>query len=207
MTTLFLIRHAENSYIEKGRLAGWLPGIHLNPDGQAQAEALAEVLRPVHLRAICSSPLERAMETAQPLAAAKRLEVQAFEPLLEVDFGRWAGQSLRLLRRRKLWRIVQSAPGRMRFPEGESFVEAQARAVRGIETLAERYRGLRSAVACFSHSDIIKLIVCHYLGMPIDSFQRLSVDPASISVLQLYPAGARLLVLNDRRATQASQQG
>jgi probable phosphomutase (TIGR03848 family) len=205
MTTLFLIRHAENSYIEQGRLAGWLPGIHLNSSGLAQAEALVEVLRPVRLRAIFSSPLERSMETAQPLAEAKRLEVQAFEPLLEVDFGRWAGQSLRMLRRRKLWHLVQSAPGRMRFPEGESFVEAQGRAVRAIEALTEKYRGRRSAIACFTHSDIIKLIVCHYIGMPIDCFQRLAVDPASISVLQLHPAGVRLLALNDRMATRASQ--
>jgi probable phosphomutase (TIGR03848 family) len=206
MTTVFLIRHGENDFVKKGRLAGWLPDVHLNARGRAQAEALARELQPVKLRAIFASPLERAVETAEPLARSKGLPILERAGLSEVNVGRWQGQSLRLLRRRKLWKIVQHAPSMARFPEGESFIEAQARAVAELEAIMKENKGRRAAVACFSHSDIIKLIIAHYLGLSLDLFQRLTVQPASISLLHMGDGIARILSVNDTRAAEGAKQ-
>jgi probable phosphomutase (TIGR03848 family) len=206
MTTVFLIRHGENDFVKKGRLAGWLPDVHLNARGRAQAESLAKILGPVKLKAIYASPLERAVETAEPLARAKGLPILERAGLSEVDVGRWQGQSLRLLRRRKLWQTVQHVPSMARFPEGESFTEAQARAIGELETILQKHKSRRAAVACFSHADIIKLIIAHYLGLPLDLFQRLTIQPASISLLQMGDGFARIVSVNDSRAVEHARQ-
>jgi probable phosphomutase (TIGR03848 family) len=206
MTTVFLIRHGENDFMKKGRLAGWLPHIHLNERGRVQAESLAKHLQPVKLQAIYTSPLERAVETAEPLARAKGLPLLKRAGLTEVDVGRWQGQSLRLLRRRKLWQTVQHVPSMARFPEGESFTEAQARAVAELENILREHKSRGAAVACFSHSDIIKLIIAHYLGLSLDLFQRLTIHPASISLLHMGDGFARILSVNDSRACEGSRQ-
>ena len=134
MTTILLIRHGENDYVKTGKLAGRLPNVHLNARGKLQADALAEILKPVRLRVIVSSPLERAMETAAPLAASKKMEIIVRENLSEIKYGQWQGASLKRLQRRKLWRIIQTIPSLARFPQGESFPEAQARIVSELET-------------------------------------------------------------------------
>jgi len=206
MSTVYLIRHAENDYVKKARLAGWLSGVHLNAHGRAQAEALAEVMQPVKLDAIYASPLERAVETAEPLAKAKGLQVIERAGLIEVDVGRWQGQSIRTLRRRKLWQLVQQAPSLARFPEGESFTEAQARAVAEIDNILSAHRGRKAAIACLTHADVIKLIIAHYLGLPLDLFQRLTVLPASISLLHISDGYTRLLKLNDGRAAERARE-
>lgn len=206
MTTVFLIRHGENDFVKKARLAGWLPGVHLNARGLAQAESLARILQPVRLKAIYASPLERAVETAEPLAMAKGLQIIERAGLSDVDVGRWQGKSLRLLRRRKLWQTVQHAPSLARFPEGESFTEAQARAVAELEGILNEHRHRNVAVACFSHADIIKLIIAHYLGLSLDLFQRLTIHPASISSLQVSDTSARVLRMNDSRAAEGAGQ-
>ena len=131
---MLLIRHAENDYVKTGKLAGRLPNVHLNARGKLQAAALAEILEPVRLRAIISSPLERAMETAAPLAASKKKEIIVRENLSEIKYGKWQGASLKSLRSRKLWRVIQTIPSLARFPNGESFPEAQARIVSELET-------------------------------------------------------------------------
>ncbi|HLA99309.1 MAG TPA: histidine phosphatase family protein [Anaerolineales bacterium] len=195
MPLLLLIRHGENEYVTNGRLAGRSPGVHLNDKGKSQAQAIAERLKPVPIKAIYSSPLERALETAAPLAEAKNLEIIPRQGLSETDFGDWQGKTLKSLRRRKLWRLVQSAPSRMRFPGGETFAECQLRVTQELEAIAAQHKP-KEMIVCFFHSDPIKLAVAYYLGMPLDYFQRLMIAPASISSLLLSVAGARLLNLN-----------
>jgi len=195
MPIVLLIRHGENDYIKKGRLAGRMPGVHLNKNGHQQAQALAERLAGAPIKAIYSSPLERALETAQPLAEALGLEIISRHGLIEVDFGEWQDQKLKGLGRSKLWKVVQQAPSRMRFPGGESFAEAQYRICREIDELASLH-GEKDLFVCVTHSDPIRLAVAFYLGMPLDLFQRLSVSPASITALMIGETGSRLLTLN-----------
>lgn len=195
MPIILLIRHGENDYVKKGRLAGRLAGVHLNQKGREQAAALAARLKDAPIKAIYSSPLERAMETAEPLAQALGCPVQPRDGLIEVDVGQWQEQRLKGLARTKLWKIVQLAPSRFSFPGGEAFAAAQYRMTREIEAIAAGHEP-KDLVAVFSHSDPIKLAVAYYLGMPLDLFQRLHVAPASITALMLGEMGAYLLTLN-----------
>lgn len=183
MTDILLIRHGENDYTHKGKLAGWTPAVRLNEKGQAQAGAVAERLTSAPIKAIYSSPLERAMETAQPLAKAKGLSVHKLEGVGEVRYGEWTGKSIKALSRTKLWAVVQRRPSAMEFPGGETLRAVQSRAVDAIETLARRHP--RHFVAVFSHGDVIKLILAHYLGAPLDMFQRIMISTGSVSHLRL----------------------
>ncbi len=202
MADLLLIRHAQNQYSAEGRLAGRRPGVHLDDRGRAQAAALAEILTGFKLKAIYASPLERALETAQPIAKAQGLKVIQREGLGEVHFGRWEGRSLKALRRRKLWPMIQANPSQARFPDGESFAEAQLRIVAEIERLRATHKGRKQAIACVSHADPIKLAIAYFLGLPLDLFQRLVVEPASISILAFHGHATRLARLNDTRASR-----
>ncbi|HEY7582775.1 MAG TPA: histidine phosphatase family protein [Acidimicrobiia bacterium] len=194
MARLLLIRHAPTS--ETGRmLSGRLPGKSLSPQGREMAEALASELRSVRLAAIYSSPLERAVETATPIALAQRREVIVHEGLLEVDYGSWSGRSLKSLYRLRLWRVVIRTPSRAGFPGGESIAEAQHRMVSTCEELAALHKG--KTVALVTHGDPIKAAVSHFLGQPLDLFNRIAIAPASVTVLDL-PSGGwpRLVSLN-----------
>lgn len=195
MTQLLLIRHGENDYTRTGRLAGWTPGVGLNEAGRKQAQALAEKLKAAPIAAIYSSPLERARETAAPLAEAKKLDVQIVEGLGEVQYGQWQGKSLKRLARTKLWRTVQGLPSAMQFPEGETFRSVQSRAVNAIEALVQAHP--KDLVAVFSHGDVIKLVVAHYLGLPLDLFQRIMIATASTTILRLGHGQPALVKLND----------
>lgn len=196
MPVVLLIRHGENEYVKKGRLAGRLDGVHLNDTGRVQAAALAEALTKIPLKAVYSSPLDRTMETAAPIAEAHKLAVVPRKGLLEVDFGDWQDKTLKQLSRRKLWKVVQSQPAHARFPKGESFAQAQLRIVEEINALCAQHKP-KDIFVCVGHSDMIKLAVAYYLGLPLDLFQRLSVQPASVSTLMLHPeGGARLINLN-----------
>lgn len=196
MTELFLIRHATNTYVSTGRLAGWTPGVALNEDGRAEAEALAERLANTRFAALYASPLERTIETAQALAKRHpSLTVQPLDGVGEVRYGEWQGAKLSRLRREKLWPLVQSYPSRVQFPEGETIRQAQLRAVDAVEHVAQLHP--RDRVAIFSHSDIIKLIVAHYLGAHIDLFQRIEISPASISIIALGPGRPHIVCVND----------
>jgi probable phosphomutase (TIGR03848 family) len=195
MPTLLLIRHGANDFVGR-RLAGRTPGVHLNERGRQQAETLAAILAKAPIKAVYSSPLERAVETAEPLARALGLTVQVCDGLTEVDFGRWVGKTARQMARTKLWKVVQWSPSQARFPAGESFTEAQGRIVAAIESILAAHAD-GDLVACVSHSDAIKLALAHYLGLPLDNFQRLHVDTASISVLHFPKDGfPRLAHLN-----------
>lgn len=195
MTILLLIRHGENDYVKEGRMAGRLPGVHLNERGREQAEALAEKLKEAPIKAVYSSPLERTMETARPIAAALGQEVIPRPGLLETDMGEWQDRKLKGLTRLKEWRVVQLAPSLLRFPGGESFAECQQRIVSELETLRSLHDP-DAMLACVFHSDPIKLATAYYLGLPLDLFQRLTVLPATITTLQIGDGFSRLVGLN-----------
>jgi probable phosphoglycerate mutase len=188
MTTLLLIRHGQNDFVGK-RLAGRLPGVHLNERGRQQAQTIALALCKAPIKAIYSSPLERAIETAEPLSQALHLPVQISPGLIELDFGTWTGKTGKQMARTKLWKVVQQAPSKMVFPAGESFVQAQQRIAAELESIAAAHDE-KDLVACFSHSDAIKLAVAYFLGMPLDNFQRLAVDVTSITTLTLPKEGS-----------------
>ncbi len=194
MPTLLLIRHGDNDFVKKNKLPGQQPGIHLNERGRKQAEALAGSLKELPIEAIYSSSLERAMETAEPLAAALKLEIQPRPTLMDLNVGAWTSRSLKLLNRMKAWTIVQRAPSRFHFPEGESFLQAQERIVTELDAIAKAHpKGL---VAVVFHSDPIKIAIAYYIGLPFDYFQRLVIGTGSVSILGLHELGAALLALN-----------
>ena len=205
MPLILLIRHGENDYVKKSRMAGRLPGVHLNANGKAQAQALAEKLASAPIKAIYCSPLERAVETAQPLASALSQEVIIRQGLIETDIGEWNGQTLKSLRRLKIWRTVQNAPSLFRFPGGESFAETQHRVCRELEAICSGLEP-KDMVACITHADPIKLAVAYYIGLPLDNFQRLAVSPASITALYIGEASSQLLNLNFDLSFNMSKQ-
>jgi probable phosphomutase (TIGR03848 family) len=192
-TSLLLIRHAQNDWVGE-RLAGWTPGIHLNDEGRAQAAALAGRLAEVPLAAVYSSPLDRTLETAQPIADAHHLPVRVREALGETRYGDWTGRSLKELETEELWPVVQVYPARARFPNGESLREVQARMVAELDAICDAHPTQVAAIV--SHADPIKLAVAHYLGLPLDLFQRLSVSPASVTAFVLTRFGPRLIFFN-----------
>jgi len=194
MPTLLLIRHGENEYIKKNKLPGQQAGIHLNERGRKQAAALADSLKELPIQAVYSSSLERALETAEPLAQALKLEVQQRPALMDINIGAWTGRSLKMLNRVKAWAIVQRAPSLFHFPEGESFLQAQERIVSEVDAIAKAHS--KGLVAVVFHADPIKLAIAHYIGLPFDYFQRLAIGTGSVSILGLHEFGAVLAALN-----------
>jgi probable phosphoglycerate mutase len=195
MPLLLLIRHGENDYTKKRKLAGYTPGVHLNEHGQEQARQLADSLKGVPIKAIYTSPLERAMETATPIAQARNLQIQIDPRLMETNVGKWQGRSLKSLMLNKHWKVVQRAPSRAQFPEGETFYECQARVTAALDEICRKYKQ-QDIVVCVFHADPIKLAVSHFIGLPLDHFQRLSCDTGSLTVLYVGEMGAALIKLN-----------
>jgi probable phosphomutase (TIGR03848 family) len=195
MPIFLLIRHGETDYNKKMHIAGRLPDVHINKKGQQQAQALADKLGVVPIKAIYSSPLERTLETAVPLASALNLEVIPLPGLLETDCGEWQGQSIKKLRRLKIWQSVQEHPSLFHFPGGEWIGECQHRMVQVIESLRLKH-AYQDVLACFSHADPIKQVLAYYLGLPLDNFQRLAIDTGSITALQVSDSGSRLIMMN-----------
>jgi probable phosphoglycerate mutase len=196
MTTILLIRHAVNDFVKTGKLAGWTPGVHLNDEGKAQAEALGKRLADAPIKYLYSSPLERTMETATAIQQHHpHLAVQTNDQIGEVRYGDWEGQAIAALTSRKMWKIVQEYPSRAVFPNGEAMRDVQVRAVKVIEEFVLRHP--REMIAVVSHADVIKMILAHYLGMHLDQFQRLVVAPASISALELGHSRPYVASMND----------
>lgn len=193
MMNLLLIRHAVNDWVGD-RLAGWTPGVHLNNEGQAQAATLVQRLADVPLAAVYSSPLERTLETARPLAQAHGLTIQVRAGLGEAQYGDWTGRSLKELKDDKMWPVVQVYPSGARFPGGESMREVQARIVADLDTIRDAHPD--QTVAVVSHSDPIKMAVAHYTGLALDLFQRITIDPASVTAFLFTQYGPRLICLN-----------
>ncbi len=194
MSVVLLIRHAATR-VTGTRLTGWAPGFHLSAEGREQAERLAERLDGVPIRGIYSSPLERCRETAEPLARRLGLTARVRPDLGEVRFGDWTNRTLAQLRRTKLWRNVQLTPSTVRFPGGESFLEVQERSVREVLRIADAHPD--DVVAAVTHADVIKLLLAHFAGMHQDAFQRLVVDPCSVSVVAIQDGVPRVVKLND----------
>jgi probable phosphomutase (TIGR03848 family) len=193
MRLLLLLRHAVTDHTG-ARLSGWTPGLHLSEEGRQQAKDLAERLGPVPLDALYASPLERCQETAAAIADAKGLAVETLEEVGEVRYGDWTGRTLKELAKEPLWKVVQATPSAARFPGGESLYQMQARAVQAIERLRAAHP--EQTVAVCSHADVIKALVCHYLGMHLDLFQRVVVSPASLTAIAFGPV-PYLARLND----------
>jgi probable phosphoglycerate mutase len=187
MTILLLIRHGENEYTATGRLAGRLPGVNLNERGRKQAVTLAGALGNAPIKAIYSSPLERTLQTAAPLAAILGLDVLAESGLMEADMGKWSGRPLKQLRKLKAWKTLQEKPSAFRFPGGESYIEMQTRSVEAVNRIIASHP--EDLVACFSHGDILRLLAAHFLDIPLDSFQRLGIDTTSITQVHINKEG------------------
>lgn len=203
MTTIILVRHGENDWVKKHRLAGWIPDIHLNENGRKQAKAAAERLSHLPIKAIYTSPVTRCAETADYISQATGIKPVELEDIGEVRYGEWEGKKIKTLAQKPLWRVVQFFPSRMRFPKGETLRGVQSRAIDALETLCEQHP--KDVIVVVSHADLIKLVVAHYLGVHIDLFQRIVISPASCSVLMLPPGGAgvRVLRINDDGPLQA----
>lgn len=200
MTAVFLVRHGRSSANTAGVLAGWTPGVHLDDVGRAQAQRVGASLSAVRLKQIIASPLDRTVETAHAiLDAQSRLGEIALDARLgECHYGSWSGKKLSQLSRRALWRTVQSRPSAVRFPGdgGESLVEMQARAVSAIHDW-NSVLGTSASYAVVSHGDVIKSILADALGMHLDMFQRIVVDPGSISVVHYGENGPSVVRMND----------
>ena len=194
MGLVFLVRHGLTG--QTGRLLyGRTPGIDLDARGTAQAEALVGRFEGIRLTAIYSSPLERCVQTVEPLAAARRLTVRTDDAFLEMEAGAWTGRTLAQLRRTKAWRTVQQTPSDFVFPGGEAFMDAQARVVTAIDRLAARHR--KGSIVVATHGDIARIALAHYLATPLDDFQRIVIDTAAVSVVLLGADRPHVLLVND----------
>lgn len=191
MATIVLVRHATTAATGK-RLGGWTPGVHLDEAGRGQAGRTARMLAGLPITAVYASPLERTQETAKIVAKPHGLRVRTRRDIGEVDYGDWTDKPLGQLRRRSLWPVIQHTPSRVTFPGGESMRGMQSRAVEAVESLAAEHTG--ETVVAVSHADVIKAVLAHFLGMPLDTFQRLLVSPASASVLHLAEGAPPMLL-------------
>jgi len=201
---LVLIRHAHSEANAAGILSGRLPNVHLSEKGLEQSEHLAVRLGNFPVATLRISPMERCFETISPwinsivLPNNPRFEPIIDQELTEVDYGSWSGKKLAVLSKNKLWKIVQEAPSRMYFPSGEGIAQMQSRAMTSVhEAVSTKTKG---AAVIVSHGDVIKSIVASALGMHLDEFQIIVIDPASISILDFSTTKPRVLLLNDSRS-------
>lgn len=195
-TTILFVRHGTTA-TTGSVLPGRAPGLHLSERGIEQATALAERLKDLSRKptALYVSPLERAKETAAPIASALRLRPVVDKGLLECDFGLWTGKRLATLARRAEWRAVQHAPSTFRFPEGESFSEMQLRMWEAVTKIVKRHRN--RTVIVVSHADPIKAAVTYAQGVPLDLFQRTVISPCSLSAVAFTGGTPIVLCVNN----------
>jgi len=190
-TLVLLVRHGQTPTTGK-LLPGRAPGLHLAEQGVQQAQrAAARIAELPTVDAIYASPLERARETAAPIAAARGLRTRIDKGLLECDFGDWTGAELKALMKLPQWNTVQRAPSTFTFPGGESFLAMQTRMVSAIDRLRAAHLG--GVVVCVSHADPIKAAVAHAMGTHIDLFQRIVISTCSITAIA-YGAGAPVVL-------------
>jgi broad specificity phosphatase PhoE len=192
-TRVLLIRHATCDPVGH-ILAGRTPGIGLNEDGRAQAAALAAALRTEPLSAVCSSPLQRAMETAAAIAAPHGLPVLEVAGLQEIDFGEWTGSSFADLAGDATWHDFNVLRGTTRVPGGELVLEVQARAVAALLLLVQQHAG--ASIAIVTHGDVIRAVLGHLLGMPVDNLLRLEIAPAAVSTVVFDGRSPRVIGVN-----------
>jgi probable phosphomutase (TIGR03848 family) len=194
MTTYLLIRHALCDPVGHV-IAGRTPGVSLNAAGRRQAEALGSRLAELPIEAIYSSPLERAIQTAEPIARQKGLAVTQLPGLNEIDFGNWTGRALADLEAVIEWQRFNTYRSGSRIPGGETILEVLSRTLQEMEQL-QRIHGPRSLVAVVSHADVLRAMIAYLMGMPLDHMLRLELAPASVSIVELQSYGPRLLLLN-----------
>jgi probable phosphomutase (TIGR03848 family) len=184
---ILLLRHAPTG--ETGKtLTGRLPGVSLSPAGIAMAEELADSLADTRLSAVYTSPIERCRETAALVGRRQGMRARVRSAFIEADYGSWSGRPLKSLYRLKAWQQLMAEPTRFRFPGGETLLEVQHRAVQGLQRLADEHRQ-NDMIAVCSHSDVIRVTLAHYLGMPLDLVHRLDVRPASTSIVDVHRGG------------------
>jgi probable phosphoglycerate mutase len=192
VSTLFLlIRHGQTDMIGK-RITGRMPGVSINKEGEEQARRLVRL----QADAIFSSPLERAIQTATPLAEHLGLRIQIDESFSEVDFGTWSGKTIPELEALADWKLYMQFRSSFRVPGGELMLEVQRRVVDALARLATQYP--EKTVAVFSHADVIKAAVLHYAGAPLDLIDRIEIYPASLSRIRLFDWGPKISAVNER---------
>lgn len=191
---VYLVRHGHSTANAKSILAGRDFKVKLSKSGQSQALSLASYLRDVEFAGFYSSPLPRCLETLQPLLANHGgAIIEELLGVIEMEYGDWSGKKLATLSRNKLWRTIQDRPSLVRFPSGESFMEMQNRALESVRQVAIPGKNI---LIC-SHGDVIKAIVSGFLGLHLDQFQRITIDPASITKIVISGDSAKLLSLNE----------
>lgn len=212
MPTALFVRHGRSSANTSGVLAGWMPGVFLDPTGEEQAAALGARLAAAELPVVLvvSSPLDRCVQTADRLVeelarAGRSVQRRVDDRLGECHYGAWTGRAIADLAKEELWRVVQQRPSQARFPDSaaygaESLTEMQERALRAVRETDERLaaaHGPDCAWVAVSHGDVIKSILAQAAGAQLDDFQRLHVDPASVSVVHYTSQKPFVLRLND----------
>ena len=190
--TIYLLRHGHSTANAKSILAGRDVSVSLSPRGIEQAQAVMHELGERKFAKIYSSPMPRCLETLRPLAGKSKLKIEKDGGLIEMEYGDWSGKKLLMLSRKKMWSEIQARPSLVRFPNGESFLEMQGRALESVKSLA--IPGAEILVC--SHGDVIKAIVAGLVGLHLDNFQRLSIDPASITVVDLFADSAQIRIMN-----------
>jgi len=202
VSTVLLVRHGRTSANTAGVLAGWTPGIDLDDTGRAQAEALAARFTGLTVTRLVSSPLERCMQTAATVSDAVATPVSSDDRLGEARYGEWTGRALADLARTRLWRVVQDHPSAVVFPgeDGEAMAHVQARAVECVrehDRAVTAEHGDGAVWVAVSHGDVIKAVLADALGTHLDSFQRLVVDPCSVSIVRYTPLRPFVVRVND----------
>src|SRR4051812_21294913 len=193
MTTFLLMRHGETDAVGKS-IMGWRPGWRLNENGRKQAQRLAERLARLPIRAIYTSPLERAVETAEAVGKPHGIEPRPDAELGEFHAGEWEGLAIDDLDRIDEWRRFNQFRGGTRAPGGELMIETQARMIRRVQALAQKHDG--ETVGIVSHGDPLRAVVAFYMGIPMDMLLRFEISPASVSVVELSEWGARVMCVN-----------
>lgn len=193
MAIIYLVRHGKTDFLGK-ILCGNTPGIYLNEEGRSQAQKAAEYLSGFPIKAIYSSPMERAMETAAPLAKMLNLEVSTQEFLREINFGDFQGKGEELLSN-PIWQKFSKQPGDVRFPNGESVVETHQRVGNGLDNICRKFAP-EDQLVFTAHCEVLRLAVAYALNLPLDDFLKLTIDPASISKLEWSDQKKKLLLLN-----------
>lgn len=206
MSRIVLLRHAHSTANLKNVLAGRTEGVMLSSKGENQAIELVERIGKSRFDAVVVSPIQRCSQTIAPWLAAYGNGIVPLvdEGFSEVDYGTWTGKSLAVLQRNKLWKIVQEHPSQMVFPQGESLMEMQSRAVASFHKV-NNLKG-KNPRLIVSHGDVIKSIVAHVLGMHLDQFQRLVIEPAAMTVIETQNGVSRLISFNDQKSVLSGKE-
>lgn len=181
MTTFIFLRHAVSTANEAGLLAGRIPGIELSTKGEKQAKSLVHILNSLHIDKVLVSPQDRCLQTIKPWLTQARRRAVKEDAFQEMDYGDWSGGNLKVLSKTKEWKRIQKSPSTFKFPDGESFLTAQRRVQKGLSLISEKYP--KSNILIVSHGDIIKMAVASTLDLEIDKFQKIIIDPASLTTL------------------------